>query len=42
MITSLLVSIRFLEISWGRGFFEVIVDEAEVLINYHLTEIKSE
>ena len=27
---------------WARDFYEVIVDEAEGQINYHLIEIKSE
>ena len=32
------LTIRF----WARDFYEVIVDEAEVRINYHLIEIESE
>ena len=27
---------------WARDFYEVIADEAEGQINYHLTEIESE
>ena len=27
---------------WAQDFYEVIVDEAEVRINYHLIEIENE